>query len=404
MTASEKSASEMQSGPVRESLSRLKNVALGVGILAAVLSLVGLFTDRGQFFQSYLKGYVLWVGVPLGCLAILLIHHLSGGRWGFVVRRFLEAGSRTLLPMAILFIPVIFGMRELYIWARPEAVAADEILQNKQFYLSVPLFLIRAAIYFVVWVGLALLAGGLTRRLDEGVDERLARRFRIISALGLVLYGITVTFASIDWVMSLTPHWFSTIFGPVTGVGQMLSGLAVTLILASWLRRHRPLSTVLQAAQSNDLGNFMLTFVMLWAYMAFSQYLIIWSGNIQEEVPWYLNRMGGGWQTMALALITLHFGVPFLFLLSRKVKRDIAILSKLGIGILFMRFVDIFWIIKPTFTQGGFTLHWLDITLPVALGGIWLAFMAGQLAARSIVAPHDTRVETSAARGLVEHA
>lgn len=398
-------ASDLHSGPVRESLARLRNIALGVGILAALVSLLGLFMDRAQFFQSYLEGYMLWVGVPLGCLAVLLIHHLSGGRWGFVVRRFLEAGSRTLLPMAILFIPLIFGMRDLYEWTRPEVLATDEILQKKEIYLNVPFFLVRAGIYFIVWVVLSFLAGRLTSRLDEGVDENLARRFRVIAALGLILYGLTVTFASIDWVMSLTPHWFSTIFGPVTGVGQVLSGLAMTVLLASWLRRHKPLSGFLQANQSNDLGNLMLTFVMLWAYMAFSQYLIIWSGNVREEVPWYVDRMGGGWQLMALGLITLHFGVPFLFLLSRRVKRDLSILAKLGFGILVMRFVDIFWIIKPTFTHGGFTIHWLDITLPVALGGIWLAFMARELAARSIVAPHDTRVEVTAdPRGLAEHA
>lgn len=374
------------------SLVRLRTVALAVGVAASAVSAVGIFVDREQFFRSYLVAYLFWIGVPLGCLAILLIHHVSGGRWGFVIRRFLEAATRTIWPMAILFLPLVAGMRDIFIWSRPEVVAGDALLQEKAPYLNVSFFLVRAAIYFAVWIGLSFVIGRLTRRLDESDDERVARGFRVVGGLGIALYGLTVSFAGIDWAMSVDPHWFSTIFGPVVGVGQILSGLAVCILFTAWLRGQRPLKTTLAAGQTNDLGNLTLTFVMLWAYLAFSQLLIIWSGNVREEVPWYLTRMTGGWNVLAVGLIVFHFAVPFLFLLSRSIKRNLPVLARLSAWLLFMRLVDIFWIVAPKFHEAGLAVHWLDVTLVLAIGGLWLAFMVHQVAARSLVAPHDTRV------------
>jgi hypothetical protein len=381
-------------------LGRFQRQALVVGVIFGVASAVGAFLDPQQFFQSYLTAWLYWGGLAVGSLAVLMIHHLSGGSWGMVIRRIMEASTRTLPLVALLFVPVIFGMRNLFIWARPEVVAADELLQHKAPYLNVPFFLARAAFYFAVWITLAYFLNRWSRRQDEkGCDEVAGRSIQRLSAGGLVLLVLTMTFASVDWVMSLEPHWFSTIFGALILVGQALGGLSLGIATLILLSRYRPMSEVSTPACLHDLGKLLLAFVMVWAYFAFSQFLIIWAGNLPEEIPWYLSRLAGGWQWIGLALVLMHFVLPFMLLLSRDLKRDSRPLAGVAVLVLVMHLVDVFWLTQPAFSEGAFHLHWLDLTAPLGVGGIWLAFFIGTLRRRPLVPLKDPAVTEAMEHG-----
>ena len=368
-------------------------IAVIVGVIAGLLSLVGVFVSgSASFFQAYLFGYLFWVGIALGCLALLMLHHLAGGRWGFVIQRPLEAGVRTLPLLALLFVPILFGLKELYLWARPETVAAEALLRHKQLYLNPPAFLFRAVVFFAVWIGVGALLTMLSGRRDQGAETLpLTRRMQVLSGPGLLLYGVTVSFAAIDWGMSLEPFWFSSVYGIIFIVGQNLAALAFVIVTVVLLSDRPPLRDAITPQQFHDLGNFLLAFVMLWAYIAFSQFLIIWSGNLPEEIPWYLNRMRGGWGVLAAILVAFHFLVPFLLLLSRSTKRRAKVLLLVAAGILAMRLLDLYWLTSPAFHPGGFSLHWMDLSLPVGLGGIWLAAYLSRLQRRPLLPEHDPR-------------
>jgi hypothetical protein len=373
-------------GPQLHRLQR-RGAAAGAVLLAACLT--AGFSNPVQFFQSYLEAYLFWLGISLGCLAILMLHHLVSGAWGLPVRRLLEAGSRTLPLMALLFAPFWLGMRVLYVWARPAAVAADPILQAKHLYLNVPGFWVRAVVYFVVWIGIAWRLNGWSLAQDQSADRNLATRMKVLSGPGLVLYGLTVTFASIDWVMSLEPAWHSTMYGMIFMTAQGLEALAFVIIACALLVRGGPLVGIARPPQLHDLGNLTLAFVMLWTYTAFSQFLIIWAENLTDEVPWYLHRTAGGWQAIAMALIVLHFAVPFALLLSRAVKQSFLALSLVAVGILAMQFVSLVWLVAPAFHPGALQLHWMDLAAPLGLGGIWLAVYLRALMDRPLLPLHD---------------
>ncbi len=376
----------------RLDLASLQRRGLVVGAAGLALALVGGLLNRAAFFQAYLLGYLFWTGIAVGCLGLLMLHHLVGGRWGFAIQRLLEAGVRTLPLMALLFLPVLLGLQDLYLWARPEVMAADALLQLKQRYLNGPAFFGRAVFFFLIWIGAGAILLMLSARQDQGIDTgRLTRRLQVWSGPGLVLYGFAVTFAAVDWVMSLEPHWYSTIYGVVFLIGQVLLALAFVTRVAIHLGQRPPLQAVLGADRLHDLGNLLLAFVMLWAYVAFSQYLIIWSGNLPEENHWYLHRIAGGWGVLAAILIVFHFVVPFLLLLSRITKRRAALLGAVAAGILVVRFVDLFWLIAPSLHSEGFHMHWLDLVLPIGLGGLWLATFAAGLKRRPLLAERDPR-------------
>jgi hypothetical protein len=367
--------------------------------------LLGLFLDRPQFFRSYLVAYLLWLGVALGCLVILFLHHIAGGRWGFAIRRLLEAGAKTIPLMALLFVPLLFDLKGLYLWARPEIVAQDKLLQHKSLYLNVPAFAGRAIFYFAVWIILAGLANKWGDQQDEKRDASFAGRLRALGGAGLVLHGLMVTFASIDWVMSLDPYWYSTIYGLQFATGQVLSCLAVVILFAAWLHQFEPLRSAIEPRQFHDYGNLTLTFVILWTYLSFAQFLIIWSANLRKEIPWYLNRTVGGWQAVALALIVLHFAVPFVLLLMRGIKQKAALLAAVAFGLFAMRYVDLFWIVAPTFSRTGIRIHWLDFATLFALGGIWVSAYAVFLKKRPLLPRYDARIqERPEENGAVERA
>ena len=374
-------------------LDRLQKGSLLVGAVALALSVGGAFRSPTQFFRSYLFAFVFWVGVALGCSAILMLHHLVGGRWGFALRRCLESGSRTFYLMAVLAAPLLFGLRFLYSWADPAKVRLDPMLQYKAPYLNVPFFVARTAIYFIVWITVAHFLNQWSREQDQTADAGLTRRLQNLSAPGLVVFALTVTFASLDWVMSLEPHWFSTIYGMIFMVTEGLAAMSIVTVAVLLLSSHEPLLSLLSKRVLNDYGNLLLTFTMLWAYLSFSQYLIIWSGNLQDEIPWYLSRASGGWAWVALALIVFHFAVPFLLLLSRFVTR-----RKLWLGVvaaiqIAMSVVDIFWLTVPAFERAGPQFHWLDWLAFGGVGGVWLWSFATNLKSRPFVPLHDPRWE-----------
>jgi hypothetical protein len=374
-------------------------VAGGAG---ALVSLVGLVMNPAQFFQAYLMAYVFVLGVTLGCLALGMIHQLSGGAWGVVTRRLIGAASRVLPVLTVLFIPIALGRHQLYEWTRADLVARDEVLRAKQLYLNTPFFLARAAIYFLVWNALVHFLNTWSLEQDRSPDPRLARRMQVLSGGGLLAYGLTITFASFDWLMSLDPHWFSTIYGVLVMGSQGLTALAFLIAALVWLSRRPPLDAIVAPVHFHDLGNLMLAFVMLWAYFAFSQYLIIFSGNLPEEITWYLHRLRTSWRFVGLTLVVFHFAVPFLVLLSRKVKRAPQLIVKIAFAILAARLIDLFWLIAPAFHRDGLVVHWLDILLPLSLGAIWLGCFVRQLRGRAILPVHDPQFEEALGR-IIEH-
>jgi hypothetical protein len=365
--------------------------SLIVGIVAAALCALGAYFDRQQFFRSYLFAYVFWVGIPVGCLGVVMIQHLVGGTWGFIIQRLLESAIRTLPVIALLFLPLFLGMTSIYSWARPDGVTQGAILPRQSLYLNVPAFAVRAVLYFAIWITLGTLLTKWSEEQDRRADPLLTERLKTLSGPGLVLYGLTVTFSSIDWVMSLEPRWFSTIYGMIFMVSEGLVALAFVIATSYFLWNRKPLAQVARPWVLQDLGNMLLAFVMLWAYTSFSQFLLIWVENLQREIPWYLHRLTGGWGAVAIALAAMQFAVPFLLLLSRANKRRAETLCAIALLVVLMHLLELFWLVAPTFYPTGLSLHTLDVLTPVAIGGLWLAAFLGHLRGRSLVPLHDPR-------------
>jgi hypothetical protein len=386
-----------QSDLLQPRLDRIQQWALIVGGIGLVISLVGAFVSREQFFQSYLFGYLFWVSLGLGCFAATMLHHVTGGAWSFTIRRLAESGAMTLLLMAVLFIPILLGVNQLYLWAQPEHVAESELLQHKVPYLNVPFFIVRTVLYFLVWIVIAYLLNKWSHQQDRTAEPGLSKRLRALSAPGLILYVLTATFAAFDWMMSLEPEWFSSIYGLLFIAGNALAMMAFAIVLVALLRNYEPLSNWVSRNIYNDLGNFLLAFVAFWAYISFSQFLIIWSANLPEEIPWYIVRTQGGWQWLALILVLLHFVLPFFLLLSRWSKRQVRILTSIAAFVFVMQLLAIFWLIMPAFYPQGFHLHWLDLVTPVGIGGLWLAFFVWQLKKKPLLPLHDPRFQEAPA-------
>jgi hypothetical protein len=367
--------------------------SLMVGIAFGIVSVFLAMKQPGEFFRAYLLGFICWLGVALGSMAILMIRHLTGGGWGMVIRRILGAAMRTLPLLAVLFIPVILGMRQLYIWAQPlDSIANKHLRQHLESithtYLTSNGFIIRAIFYFALWNLLSFLLSKWSKQTDHPGASDNTQKFKAVAGPGLILYGFTISFAAIDWVMSLDPSWISTIFGLVILIGELLSAMCFAVVVERILYNYKPMSEMLKPDFVHDHGKWILAFTMVWAYFNFSQWLIIWAGNLPTEITYYLRRLNGGWGVIGLILAIFHFAVPFAILLSRSFKRDIRKLVWLAAWLLLMRFVDLFWIIEPNFSK-TLTVTLADMVVPVALGGLWLAYFFHNLGALPLLPAYD---------------
>ena len=386
------------SDTARPLLDRLQRNALICGVIGMIVIAILALRDTQQFFRSYLFAFEFWICLPLGSVAILMLHHLTGGWWGLPIRRILEAGSRTIRIMAVLFIPVLVGLSKLYIWANADQVQADKILQDKHWWLNTPGFIVRCVIYFAVWLLLSGLLSKWSREQDQTGNPELADRMVTLSAPGLVMWAFAVSGAAIDWVMSLEPHWYSTIYGLLFVVISALAAFSFTLFILRMLSDYPPIKDSVAPSRFNDLGNILLAFVMLWAYLSFSQLLIIWAGNLKEEIPWYQQRAFGGWAPVGVVLIVLHFFVPWLLLLQRGVKRRLRTLSLVSGWIVALTLVDIYWIVVPSWDKVSPHVHLTDIFAVIGIGGLWVAAFSWQLKKLPLLPLHDPRFE-----GVLQH-
>jgi len=376
-------------------LKRLPQRAFPVGVVLFTILVFGFLSNRAQFFRSYLLAFSFWAGISVGSLALLMLQHMTGGGWGLVIRRALEAATRTLPLMLVLFLPIISGAHWLYPWMHAEEIAKSPALVEKaRLYLNLQFFMMRAAVYFAIWLTLAFLLNRWSKLQDQTGEEKFTKRMRVLSGPGMVLFVFTVTFASIDWFMSLDPEWSSTIYGFIFVASWSLSALAFVIAALAMLTKYEPLKTVVAPLHFHDLGKLLLALVMLWSYFAFSQFLIVWSGNLPEEIRWYLPRTRGAWGALALAVVVLHFAFPFLFLLSRSLKRNPHKLVLVALLILVMRLLDLLWMITPNFTGDVFYVSWMDVVAPLAMGGLWLAVFGWQLNKRALVPINDPQFET----------
>jgi hypothetical protein len=388
--------------------------ALIAGVVGLVVCAIGFVFDRDHFFRAWLIAYLLALGISLGSLALMMVQHLSGGTWG-VFRRIFEASSRTLPLLFVLFLPIVLGLTSLYPWTHEDHVQTDEILQHKAAYLNVPFFLGRAFVYFAAWIGLSWILNRLSARQDTGelaVNLSLQRW----SGAGLVIYALTVTFAGVDWIMSLNPHWYSTLFGFLMMGGQGLAALAFTIVVSTYLVKREPMATLLRPHHFHDLGKLMFAFVMLWAYFNFSQFMLTYAANLIEEIPYFITRMTHGWEYLAIFLVVFHFAVPWLLLLSRQIKRTPERLVIIAAWILFVRYADIYMLVSPEFAstgenmhllagehEGHFFVHWLDVAAPLAIGGLWLWMFFTELRKRPMLAVGDPYLRESLASGGGHH-
>jgi len=379
----------------------LKTIAqrlLIAGAAFAVISLGLAFWRPDEFYSAYLLGFMDWLGVALGSMAIIMIRHLTGGGWGVVIRRVQGAAMRTLPLLTLLFIPLLIAVAQhrLYPWAMPlDSIGDPHIREHlakhsfvKESYLNFHGFLIRAIVYFAIWNVLSFLLTKWSREGDSPNARDTSERFKAVSGPGLILYAFTISFAAIDWIMSLDPTWISTIFGLIILIGELLSAMAFAVVVERILFDYKPMSEMLTPDFVHDHGKWMLTFTMVWAYFSFSQWLIIWAGNLPNEITFYLKRIEGGWGWIAVSLAVLGFAAPFAMLLSRPFKRNIRKLVWLAGWILFIRWIDLFWIIEPNFSQ-TFRVTFADVVVSLAIGCLWMAFFFRNLASLPLLPAYD---------------
>jgi hypothetical protein len=363
-----------------ESIDRIRRRALIAGMVGLVICIIGILKAPDRFFPSYLLAFMFVLGLSLGSLGLLMLQHLTGGNWGIIIRRPLESATRALAFVAVLFVPIFFGMRYLYAaWLNAPPSGEGALSEFQRSYLTLNGFRVRAILYFVVWLILVFIFNRWSREQDVNREDRgLRRRLKMLAGPGIILYVFVMSFAAIDWVMSISPHWASTIYGFLFVAGQLISSMSLMIAVVVLLARTGPLSGVLQPRHIHDLGKLLLAFVMLWAYFSFSQLLIIWSGNQPEEITFYYSRLHSQWGVVAVIVVIFHFFVPFFLLLSRDLKRNTNLLPKVALWLIFMRLVDLFWMTRPEFTPHAWPNLW-DLAALLALGGLWFFVFAGQL-------------------------
>ena len=374
---------------------RVGTVAMLIGVVGLGLSLVGYFTDSMQFFHSYLAAMGFWISIALGGLFLTILHHLTGAVWSVALRRVFENVMATLPYLAILFLPVLFGIKELYHWSHPDAVMHDQLLQEKAPYLNPPFFIIRTVFYFAVWIVLSRLLYQESISQDGAAKPTELRRARKISPPGVILFALTISFAAFDWLMSLDAHWYSTIFGVYIFGGSVMGVLAFITTALLLMRRSGILAESITVEHYHDLGRLLFTFVVFWSYIAFSQYFLIWYANIPEETIFFQHRWVGAWKGVSLLLALGHFLVPFLILMIRAAKRNMLSLGVMSVWLLFMHMVDLHWIVLPNLHPEGFQLSWMDVTTFLGVGGLFVWRFWTQTANHALVPIRDPRLQKS---------
>jgi hypothetical protein len=377
-----------------EQLGNLQTRSLVVGLILALggLGYASAMGDMAHFYQSYLVGFMIITGITLVCMAFFMLHQLIGGRWGFLIQRLLEAAMSTFPILLILFIPIILGMHDLYHWTHEEAVATDPILQHKASYLNVSAFIIRYLIYFAIWIVISSLLIKWSNAMDESGDPTLLDKTRDVCGPGVVIFALTTTFASFDWIMSTDPHWFSTLYGVIMIVDAGGAALAFAIIMMAYLRnRDDSIAKLADSERFYDWGKLLLAFTLLWFYMMLSQFLIIWAANLPEENSWYIHRLENGWDMLTIGLVLGRFVISFFLLLSIPRKRNPRRLARVAVFILIMHLVDIFWHVVPNLRPEGFHIGLTDVMVPIGLGCIWFFFVINRLKKRPLIPQKDPR-------------
>jgi hypothetical protein len=358
-------------------IHRAGRKATVTALAAALLCVLGAIWNRPQFFHSWLVAWIFFTGISCGALVIVMMHSLTGGAWGVAIQRLAEAAMLTLPLMALLFVPVLIGIHDVFPWSDADALAAHPKWEHKAGYLNLPFFAVRGFFYFAVLSALAFFIRRLSvQQVKMTGGPGQGKRISMLSAGGLVIYVLCMNFASTDWVMSLEPDWYSTIFVVIFMAGQFLTALALMTALLALFAGCKPFEGLIAAKYFHDLGNLLLTFVIFWIYVSFSQFLIIWSGNLPKEISWYLHRSAGGWKVVALFLMIFQFILPVGLLLVRGMKLKRARLGVIAALIVIVNIVNVYWLIAPAFHPEGLRIHWLDFATLIAVGGFWtVAFL-----------------------------
>ncbi|HEX5438007.1 MAG TPA: hypothetical protein VFW98_12655 [Gemmatimonadaceae bacterium] len=381
-----------------EHVGRLTAIAGIAGIVGFAATALGLLVDPRQAFASYLVAYAMGLSLALGALLLVMIGHVSNAIYFVVLRRVAESAAATLPLFALLFVPIVLGMRELYPWVAPAASLSAHTLESiaqKRAYLNVPFFILRAFIYFVIWTVFSRLLRRWSLRQDTDPTALGLRRQRQLAAGGLPPVALALTFAAFDWFMSLSPAWYSSIYGVYYFAGIMVGGIAMMAVLMYACQRTGLLTDIVTPDHYHALGKLLLTFVIFWAYIAFAQYLIIWIADIPEEATWYLARTHGSWAAWGMVVLVGNFVLPFLILLSRNMKRRPRAMAVIGIWLLFMHYADLYWLIMPSLYPDGVHAHWLNVSAVVAVGGLALAYGVRQLRGHAVVPRGDAQLERS---------
>ncbi len=372
-----------------------ERLAFIIGGISIALSAVAFWVDPGQFYFSWLVAFVFWTSIALGGLFFTLIHHLTGATWSVVVRRFFEVLMTNMPFLLLMAIPVFLGMHELYHWSHADAVSHDHLLQHKAAFLNVPFFIIRTLIYFAVWIVLTTLLYRISLKQDDGASSLIIKKLNKVSAPGVILFAFTTAFAAFDWLMSLDPHWYSTIFGVYYFAGSVMAVMAVLILIVMYFRKNGILTDVITPEHDHDFGKLLFTYMVFWAYMAFSQYFLIWYANIPEETVWFIHRWEGSWKLASQLLVLGHFVVPFLILMIRASKRSNLILSFMAIWLLFMHWLDMYWLAVPTLHPHGMQLSWIDLATMLGIGGLYMGLFFYRLRKHAILPIGDPKLNDS---------
>lgn len=369
--------------------------ALIAGIIGVAISIAGIIVNKGYFFHSYLTSWAFCVTIGLGGLFFVMLHHLVDATWSVILRRIAENVMSLLIFMAPFFIPILFGMHDLYHWTDTAAVAADPILRGKAPYLNIGFFIVRAVVYIGAWLFLAWRFYKMSIAEDTGFSLDRTAKIRRLSAPGMLIFAVTVTFASFDWFMSLNAHWYSTIFGVYIFGGVVLSGLAFITLITIYLKQRGVLADIVSFEHFHDLGKLLFAFTVFWGYIAFAQYFLIWYGNIPEETVWYRTRWGGSWHFFSLLLVFGHFVLPFVVLISRGAKRNLRTMKLIAIWLLIMHWVDLYWVIMPNFSDNVWGSLWIDLGTMLALGGFGLWYFWRRLTSQPVLPVNDPKLAAS---------